>query len=278
MLFYTNSSKHLVEKIRVRKGKFITKKFGDGEIYVKINENVKNKKVWVLANTITPEDNLMELMFLLNALKALGAKVNVIFSYFSYARQDRIVEKGESLSSKLICDWLKGFGIGKIFIFHIHSNRIKKFLKFESVIPHNLFGKIIKKFDILVAPDTGALENVKALAKKFNKEYFALKKVRPAHEKVKIVSGSYDVESKRVLIVDDMISSGSTIIAAAKKLKNAKEISALATHGLFRKNSKTRLLQNLKKIYVSNSLIQKKSKGVEIIDISKHIEKIIKTN
>ncbi|MBI5065659.1 ribose-phosphate pyrophosphokinase [Candidatus Woesearchaeota archaeon] len=118
MIFYTNSTKHLVGQLKT--GKFVLKRFSDGEIYAKIEENVKNKSVWVVASTFAPADNLLELVFLLDALKRCGAKTNLIVPYFGYSRQDRIVE-GECFSSKLICGWLKNFNLKKIITLNIHG-------------------------------------------------------------------------------------------------------------------------------------------------------------
>ena len=102
-LFYTNSVKHLVGKLN--KGKFTIKRFSDGEIYVKINENVRNKPVWVIGNTNPPGDNLLELIFLLDALKRNGAKIKLLIPYCGYARQDK-PEKGECFSIKVVSEIL----------------------------------------------------------------------------------------------------------------------------------------------------------------------------
>src|SRR3989344_4903288 len=101
VLFYANSAKHLAGNINIRKGKFVIKRFSDGEIYIKINEEVSNKNIWVVGSIST--DGFLELILLLDALKRASAGINLIIPYFGYARQDRFA-KGECFSVKVICD------------------------------------------------------------------------------------------------------------------------------------------------------------------------------
>lgn len=278
--FYTTSTKHLANKIKTKKGKFILKKFGDGEIYVKILEKVKNKKVWVLASTQPPADNLLELFFLLDALKREQAKINLLITYFGYARQDRI-ERGEAFTSKLICSWLNNFNLNKIYIIHPHSQRLKNFLDYENLIPFELFSSVIKKAEVVVAPDKGALELVKKISGKYDVPYAYMEKFRPMPEKAKILKLVNGVKNKKVILVDDMISTGGTIIAASEKLEQegAKEISVIATHGVFAGDAIKKIKKSsIEKVYVSDSLSQKRCPTkIKVIDLLKFIEKIIKS-
>ncbi len=278
-LFYTNSVKYLADKIKIKKGNFLLKKFSDGEIYVKILDEVKNKQVWVLASTNPPADNLLELIFLLDALKREKAKINLIITYFGYARQDRILKK-EAFTSKLICDWLSNFNLNKIYVIHLHSQRLKNFLKYENLIPVELFSPVLKKAEVVVAPDKGALELVKKISGKYDVPYAYMEKFRPSQEEAKIMKLHGSVKNKKTIIIDDLVSTGGTILAAGKKLKQAgaKEISALATHGIFAGDAMREIEKSpIKKIYVTNSLLQKyRPAKIKVIELRKFIEKIIK--
>lgn len=280
ILFYTNSTKHLVQKININKGKFIIKKFTDGEIYVKIKENVKNKKVWVLASTNPPGDHFLELIFLLDALKRAKAKINLLIPYFGYARQDSIVEQGEAFAGKVIADLLTHFTLNKIIIIHMHSRKLKPFLHYVDFVPVNLFEKMIKNTEILVAPDKGAVDLVRKISKMYKLPFLVMDKIRIKKEKTKIIKFTGDVRGKKVLIVDDLIATGSTILEASKKLQQAgaKEICVIATHGIFADKAIQKIQKDpIKQVYVTNSLLQKKySTKIKIINIAKDIETIMK--
>ncbi|MBT5739638.1 ribose-phosphate pyrophosphokinase [Candidatus Woesearchaeota archaeon] len=274
-LFYTNTSKHLAQRINIRQGKFTVKKFSDGEIYIKIKEQVKNKPVLVLASIVPSEESVLELLFLLDALKREKAKINLLIPYLGYSRQDRRMV-GESLSSKVVCDLLKQ--VKKINIIHVHSSKLKKFLSYNEIIPLKIYYPIIKKYDVIVAPDKGASNLVKKISQNIKIPFTSMEKVRVTPKKVKIIKVKGEVKNKKVLIIDDMISTAGTIIAASKTLQQAgaKEVSVLATHGIFSDKSIERIEKSqIKKVYVTNSLQQKHGcKKVKVIDISKVIGKM----
>lgn len=279
MLFYTNSARHIADKIKIRKARFEIKRFSDGEILVKIKENVKNKRVWVMGSTFPAADNIIELIFLLDVLKREKAKISLLIPYFGYARQDRVF-LGESFSAKVMCDILKSFRLDRIFVIDMHSMRLKKFLNFKNKVPYELFSRIAKDFDAVVAPDKGALADAEQLSRIAKIPLACMEKHRLKREKVEIVKIKGNIRNKKVLINDDMISTGSTIIEAARLLKKegAKEVSVLATHGIFAGDATKKIERsNIKAVYVTNIIPQKlKSAKIRVIDISPYIRKIIK--
>ena len=214
---------------------------------------------------------------MLDELKRASAGINLIIPYFGYARQDRFA-KGECFSVKVICDILKSFKLEKIFIIDIHSNRIKKYLKFENVLPLELFENIIKNYDVVVAPDFGAIERCEKIHQDIGISTVEIEKVRPSHEKVKVVNVKGDYKRKRAIIFDDIISTGRTLIAASNEIKSAKEIAAVVTHGTFSEETAKRLSKSrIKKIYVTNTVMQKKLPNkFKVIDISPVIRRLIK--
>jgi ribose-phosphate pyrophosphokinase len=276
MLFYTHSAEHVANAMKMEKGRFLLTTFSDGEIYSRVDEDVRGKHVWVLASTQPPGDNLLELAFLLDSLTRVGAKVNLMILYFAYARQDRIVKEGEALSSRVVSDLLQSFKLSKIFVVHIHSSRIRKFLKYEDVIPIDLFSSIIRKMEVVVAPDKGAL----GLAKKVSGEYGLalayMTKSRPKMEQVEITKLVGDVRGKKALIVDDMISTGGTVIKAGQRLisSGAKEVHVVATHGIFAGDAVKNLEgSGIKSVNVTNSIDPNyRSRIIKTVDISKFVE------
>jgi len=284
ILFYNHAAKHLADKLKVRKGKFTVKKFSDGEIYVKVNENVRNKEVWVLASSQSPSDNLIEMLFIIDALERNKAKVNLIVTYLSYARQD-LAKKGESLSCEVICSMLNHFKFKKIYVLHEHSERLKKFLKYKSIIPINY--SLISEFDLIASADKGSQKLVKDIGSKINMNTLFIEKKRLGHEKIKSVRIKGDIgkiKDKKVIIIDDIIATGNTILEAGNELiKNgAKEVCVYATHGILSGEAIKNIEKSrISKVYITNSLNQNrkeiiKSKKINVVDISKDIGKIIK--
>lgn len=272
MLFYNNAAKHLAQKVRIKKGNFTIKRFSDGEIHVKIQSDVRKKKVWVLANTNPPAENMLELVFLIDALKRSGAKIKLLIPYFGYARQSH-EHRGEAYSSKLVCGWFRG--LDKVVVIHMHSPVLKKFLNYEDIVPFDIFP--VGRFDLIVAPDKGALKNAKKLSKSLDLPLGCMEKIRPEKEKVKIVKVVAEARGKNVLIIDDMITTGNTVIKAAAQLKGAKEISVAATHGIFSDDALKKIGKSpIKMVYVTNSLPQKAHRKLKTINLAPLLENIIK--
>jgi len=269
MMFYNTAARHLAQKMRIKKGKFSIERFADGEIRVRINENIKNKKVWVLASTVPPADNLLELALLLDTLK--GARINLLIPYFAYARQDK--KEGVAFSPAVISRMLKG--VESIKVLDIHTS-LKKILRYDNLLPHKLFHPIARKFDLIVSPDKGALKHARKLSSALGLPLICMDKVRPSKDKVRIVKVSGKLEGKKVLIVDDMISTGSTMIEASRKLKGA-EVSVMATHGIFAGDALKKLANSpIKNIYVTNSLPQKPSRKLKVLNIAPYLESIMR--
>ena len=221
-----------------------------------------------------------ELVFLLDALKREKARINLLMPYFGYARQDRIAERGESLSAKVICDWLKSFRLNRIIVVEMHSPRLRKFLGYKNIVPYELIYPKARKSDVIVAPDKGTIHFVKKVSRACRRPFITMLKSRPVKEKVRIAMKGGDVKGKKVLILDDMISTGSTIIEASRKLreKGAKEIYVFATHGIFADGAIRRLERSpIKRIYVTNTVPRRiRSRKIKVMDISGFIERTMR--
>lgn len=282
ILFANKAACHLVDSMNLPPALYTVKRFSDGELYIKIDEDIQNKKIWIIAGTQSPAENLLELFFLLDAIARAGAQnINLFFSYFGYARQ-ATPAPGEASSVELICDILKKFPLAQTFIMHAHDPAtLHKFLDFTNVIDIDFFCDVAKNYDAIAAPDEGAIELAQQLSQECNKEAIFIKKTRPAPEEVKIESVDGDVANKKILLVDDMISTGRTIIEAANALKNlgATSISAAATHGIFAGDAAERIEKScLEKIYVTNTIKQKSNRNIQVYDIGPFIENIIQSN
>ncbi|HJZ23563.1 MAG TPA: ribose-phosphate diphosphokinase [Candidatus Babeliales bacterium] len=276
--FYTSSTQHLAVQLPFEYGKVLISHFSDGEILVKIEENVENQTVWVIAATPTPANNFFELFFLLDALNRAHAKINLLITYFGYARQDKL-ESNTARGAQLISTIIKQFKTNKIIVVHPHSKLLHEFLTFESVIPYDLFEPIAHNFDVIVAPDSGAKELAEHIGNLCKKSTASLEKIRTGKDQVKIINLDGTVSDKRVLIVDDLIDTGGTIIKASEILKEhgAKEIYVMATHAIFAGNFLEAIEEsNIQKVYVTNSLHQKYiNKKIEVLNLAPVIKKMI---
>jgi len=281
MLFYTNSTRHIAEKTKIRKGRFILKRLSDNEIYVRVEEDVENKEVVLLASFQSSAENFLELVFFLDALKRLKAKVSLVVAYFGYARQDRVVKKGEALSAAVISNIISAYGPKTVCIIDMHSERAREFLEFKNKLPLELFVPFFKdrKNLVVVAPDYGAREKAKMFSRMLNAPVAFLAKKRE-ESKVKIVEIKDHVKGKDVVIVDDIIDTGATLVRAVNflKKKGCKDVYIAATHGIFSDDAIEKLEGSIiNKIYVTDTILQKRrSKKIEVIPISGFIERLVK--
>jgi ribose-phosphate pyrophosphokinase len=202
-----------------------TKRFPDGERYIRIKGKL-DKEVIVVQSTGYPQDeNLIELFLILKNLKSMGIeKIRVIIPYFGYGRQERRFKSGEAVSAVIVADLLEAAGADEIFCINLHEENITEFFK----IPvHNLsamkpIANYIKETlnnPIIVAPDKGALGFAREIAEILGCEYDYLEKTRLSPEVVETKPKNMDVKGKEAVIIDDIISTGGTIVNAARILK-----------------------------------------------------------
>lgn len=288
MIFYTRSAQHLADDARrgsprrgtPRRGHVEIKDFSDGEMYVRILDKVQGKDVWVVASTPAPADNFFELFFLLNALERSGAtNIKVIITYLGYARQDH-PEEGEAASLKVIAQFLNLFHQKKLYILHPHTNLIEQLVPCNIVIFEKLFLDIIWHYDLVVIPDRGAVEWAMRVVEAANKPYVTIKKKRISDQKVELLQLDGDVGGKSCLIIDDIISTGGTMIQEAAHLKahGASHVSGMATHGVFSHEARRALAESpLEKVYVTNSILQPEhAEKIHVIDIQSSLEELMK--
>ena len=219
-----------------------TTTFPDGECYTRIDAEKLDDDV-VIVQTTSPDSKLIELLLLQDAVRRLGAKsITLVIPYFGYARQDRVFKPGEPESAKVMCQHLD-MNCDRVITVDIHKeavlnyfNHPHKDLKAATVIAEYFKGKGI---DMVLSPDIGAAGRAKMVGEVMGVPYDHLEKTRLSGTDVRIAPAKADVKGKKVLIVDDMISTGGTIIAAAYALREAGAagISVACTHGVFVNNA-----------------------------------------
>ena len=226
------------------------KVFADGELYVKIGENIRGADVYIIQPT-SPDvnHNILYLLLLIDAIKRSSAQsINVIMPYSGYARQDRKVESRSPISARLVSSMIEFAGATRVMTIDLHSKQGEGFFSIpaDNIFAINfLYEHIVKYIEehhknetiVVVSPDTGGVPRARALAKKFKCEIAIVDKRRKdegmgAAEIMNVVG---DVKNKICILIDDMVDSGNTIIKAATALKGegAKAVMGAATHGLF---------------------------------------------
>jgi ribose-phosphate pyrophosphokinase len=222
------------------------KHFPDDEFYVRLHDNIAGEDV-IIVQTAYPDQKIIELFLIQDAVYDAGAKtVTVILPYFGYSRQDKKFEEGEAISARAIAKHIS-MNADSVITVDPHKEHVLDFFTIPSyscsavsTIAHYLKGKNI---DFILAPDKGAKERAKQAATLINCEYDYLEKTRIDGFTVKITPKTLDARGKHVAIIDDIISTGTTMAHSIKELKKqgAKSVSVACTHGLFVGGAKEKL-------------------------------------
>jgi ribose-phosphate pyrophosphokinase len=223
------------------------KRFPDHEFYVRVLDEVAGEDV-LIVQTAYPDEKIVELLLMQDAVHDAGAKkITIILPYFGYSRQDKQFEKGEAISARAIAQHISIHADAVITV-DPHKEHI---LKFFTVPAYSCSAVLTiaqylkeKNIDFILAPDKGAKDRAKQAAAHVNCEYDYLEKTRIDGNTVKITPKKLDAQGKHVAIIDDIISTGSTMANSIKELKKqgAKSVSVACTHGLFVGNAKEKLL------------------------------------
>ena len=290
------SNKNLSHKIsKYLKNKLVNssiRKFSDGEIYIEINENIRGNSIFIIQSVSSPaNDNLMELLLCIDALKRSSAKnITAVIPYFGYARQDRKVVPRTSISAKLVSNLITNSGADRVVTLDLHSGQIQGFfdIPVDNLFATPIFARHIKrkiktKNMICVAPDVGGTARARALGKMLNVGLAIVDKRRPAPGKSVVMNVIGNVKDKTCIIVDDIIDSGGTIDNAAKILKQrgARDVHVYVSHGVLSGDAVEKIRKSqIKNLVITdtidNSQKVKKAKNIEILTISNLVGEAIK--
>ena len=277
-----NLAKELSKKIKANLVKSEIRVFPDGESKITLIGKISKKKSIVLQSIYPPVDtNLVQVLSLITKAKENSSEVIAVIPYMGYARQDREFLPGEIVTMKVLGKLFKSAGASKIIVVDIHSSiGLKHFsIKTKNVtaIPDlvGFFKKLSLKNPLVVSPDQGGKERAKEFAKEFNSDYIALEKTRDRKTgKVKIKTKNLEVENRDLILVDDIISTGGSIIKATQFLKKqkCKKIYVACTHALLMNDAEKKIKKaGVTSIISTNTIPGKTSK----VDISKTIAKAI---
>lgn len=242
----------------------LTDTFSDGEIRVEIGSNVRGADVFVVQPTCAPVNfHLMEMCILLDALKrASVGRVTAVVPYYGYARQDRKVAPRAPITAKLVADFLTVSGIDRLVTVDLHAGQIQGFfnLPVDNLYAAPVLLDHLRQIDddlVIVSPDAGGVERARAYAKRLGAGLAIIDKRRDAPNQARAMNVIGDVTGKTAIVLDDMIDTAGTIVAAADVLMDngAKDVMACATHGVLSGPAVDRLENSqYSRVIVTNSV------------------------
>jgi len=237
-------SEAICARLGIQPGKSETLHFPEGTLFVRILENVRGRRVYLVQSTAFPaNDSFLELVFWIDAFKrASAASVTAVIPYFSYAKGDKKDEPRVSIRARVCADAIEAAGADRVVTMDLHAPQIQGFFKIpvDDLIALPVLVDAVRELElenpIVVAPDTGFAKSGRDFASRLGAPLAIGEKQRLDHSgKMQINNIIGDVKGHAAVIVDDFTVSGGTLVKVAEKLieKGATEVSAAVTHGVF---------------------------------------------
>ena len=239
-------ARHLgVDLCRVNLGRF-----ADGEISVRIDENVRGNDVFIMQPTNPPAENIMEMLLLIDAARrASAARITCVMPYYGYARQDRKDQPRVPIGAKLMANMIQAAGVDRVLGIDFHQHQLQGF--FDVPVDHlyamPVFTAHYRRMQlhepVVVAPDVGSAKMARGFAKRLNASLAIIDKRRPQPNVSEVVNVVGEVEGRDCILVDDMIDTAGTVTEASRALKKlgAEDIYICATHALLSGPARQRL-------------------------------------
>ena len=284
-------AKEICKDLKIKLSDCLVGRFSEGEVRVKVEENIRGKDVFVIQPTCPPvNDNLMELLIVIDALRRASAKrITAVVPYYGYARQDRKDQPRVPITAKLVANLITVAGADRVLTMDLHAGQIQGF--FDIPLDHlfavgvfvDYFEKLKLKDLVIVSPDVGGIKMARAYAKRLSAGLAIVDKRRISPESTEAVHILGDIEDKNVILVDDLVSTGSSLIEAVEILakRGAKEIRAAITHGVLCGSAIERIdkNKNLKELLISDSIPlddNKKHPRIQVLSIAGLLGEAIK--
>lgn len=267
------------------------KRFSDGEIFVKINENVRGRDVFIVQSTNPPAENLLELLLLIDAAQRASAhRIAAVIPYYGYARADRKDQPRVSIAAKLVANMLTGAGADRLVTIDLHSHQVQGF--FDIPLDHLYASPVFLDYFrgkglenvVVVSPDVGAAKMARAFARRMGATMALIDKRRPKANEAEIVHLVGDVKGKTAIVIDDMVDTAGTFAQAAFALEEngAVAIYGAATHALLSGKASERLQEApFEEVCVTNTvriLEERRFPKLTVLSIGGLLSKAIRYN
>ena len=263
--------KRITDSFGLELGAISLLKFKDGEIQPNFDESIRGCDVFLIQSTIAPADNILELLLMIDAAKRASAHyINIVIPYYGYARQDRKDKPRVSIGAKLIADLISTAGASRVMTMDLHAAQIQGFFPIPVVHLDSsvIFIPYIESLGmnnlVIASPDIGGTKRARTFAGKLNSEIVISDKHRAVANEVEEIRIIGDVRGKNVIIVDDMIDTGNTLIKAAEMMlkEGALSVRAFATHPVFSGNAYENLCKSpIDEIVVCDTIPVKPKEG-----------------
>ena len=270
VLFTGNANPALAQEIAsqlgVELGRALVGRFSDGEVRIEVQQNVRARDVFVIQSTCAPtNENLMELCFLVDALKRASARrITAVVPYFGYARQDRRPRSTRvPISAKVVANLLQTVGVERLLTMDLHADQIQGFF---DIPVDNIYASPVLLSDlktknypnlVVVSPDVGGVVRARALAKQLGCELAIIDKRRASPNESEVMHVIGEIDGRNCVIMDDMIDTAGTLVAAAEVLRQrgAKRVFAYCTHPVFSGPAIARLkASQIDEVVISNTI------------------------
>ncbi len=268
LLLSGSANRPLAEEVAAHLGQPLCqvtlRRFADGELFVKIDENVRGRDVYIFQPTNPPAENMMELLLLMDAAKrASAARITAVIPYFGYARQDRKDQPRVAISAKLMANMVTMAGADRVLAMDFHQHQLQGF--FDLPVDHlyaapvlvNHYRQKSMRDLVIVAPDVGSAKMARGFAKRLNASLAIIDKRRPSANVAEVLNVVGEVRGKDCLIPDDMIDTAGTMAEAVTALKRlgAEDVYCCATHALLSGPAVDRLMASpVKEVAVTNTI------------------------
>jgi ribose-phosphate pyrophosphokinase len=289
-IFSGRESEYLGKKIAKAYGQELGKtevrKFSDGEFEVAYEESVRGAHVFIIQSTFPPAENLMELLFLIDAAKRASAyKIIAVIPYFGFARQDRKDRPRCSIGAKLVANLLTASGVDRIMTLDLHADQIQGF--FDVPVDHlyasALFVPYLQKLGlenmVVAAPDMGGAKRANAYSSFLGTGLVVSHKVRKAENVIGNMTVIGDVNDMNVVMIDDMVDTAGTVTKAAEIMmkRGAKSVRVVATHPILSGPAYDRINASpIKEVIVSDSIpIKPLSDKIKVLSVADVFAEII---
>ncbi|MFB6290231.1 MAG: ribose-phosphate diphosphokinase [Candidatus Bipolaricaulia bacterium] len=278
-----NSNPELAQEIVSNLDKELTEasvdRFPDGEIHVHVQETVRGASVFVVQSVSPPiNENLVELLLIIDALKRASAKqIAAVIPYYGYARQDRKQTGRVPISAKLVANIISTAGADRILTVDLHAGQIQGFfdipvdnLRGDPVLANSLKDVTPSEEGVVVSPDVGGAKRARKVSQRLDLPLAIVEKKRGSKgQGVQVLNLIGDVESKRCLIVDDIVSTGGTLTEVAEVLekRGASNVEAICTHGIFAEDALDSIDHSpINSVTVTNTILNEEAKKADFIN------------
>lgn len=270
LVFAGNSNLPLANEIcrelGIELGGALVTTFKNEETRVRIEENVRGADVFVIQSTCSPVDHhIMELLLMVDALRRASAyRVTAVIPYYGYAKQEKKTAGREPISAKVVANLITTAGVDRVVAMDLHAAAIEGFfdipvdhLRANPIMAAELAGRLAGRNIVVVSPDSGGVARANDFRLRVGGHLAIVAKQRPQPDMAEVIEMVGDVRDKTAVIVDDMISTGGTLIEAAETLleRGASEVVACATHGIFAGGAPDLIQQSrIKEVMVTNTI------------------------